>query len=117
MNLIDTERSLRLRELDEKRVFQGLESKVSVRLLGSRHGLAIGEGGACHLEPGRNQDVINGATRSRSITVDEASTVYGGGCGVGKLDQMALRENRYRKVDITYAILFCFSFLIFYVRT
>lgn len=60
---------------DEEGVFQGLESEVSVGLLGSRHGLAIYEGGACYLEAWRNHNVVDGATRSRSITINEAGTV------------------------------------------
>lgn len=48
---------------------------VSVRLLGSGHRLAVDEGRTCHLEAGRNEDIVDGATRSRSTTINEAGTV------------------------------------------
>lgn len=86
MNLIDTER--RLRALDIKRIFKGLESKVPVGLLGGRHRFAIGEGRPIDFHARRKHDVVDGVNLPLFGAIDEAGTVCGGECRMGGMIKM-----------------------------
>jgi len=72
-----------LEELDIERIFESLESKIPVGLLGGLHRLAISEGGASNLNAGRKHNVVDGANLPLFGAIDEASTVCEGECRMG----------------------------------